>query len=213
MKKSDGYGGCLSRESLGILAIRIAQGAGDPGAPGKGSPESLPVDLFMPEEGGMRLHLESCAFCRKRLLEEVFSIRRYLDGLDNPENDRRFDELMEKIRIRDRAEQSSYIETVLVFAPYGDEKEESALAAASDPGSSQPLRFSSENGSMILREFPGGAEGTCLLRLFTDRPGLTGYAELYIGENKYCTDSEGVLEIESSAIDKEAVIRVRSRQC
>ncbi len=83
MKKSDGRRGCLSQESLGDLAIRIAQGAGDPGAPVEGSPDFLSVDLFTPDEEQMRKHIESCPICQDRLLEEVYSIRRYLEGLEN----------------------------------------------------------------------------------------------------------------------------------
>ncbi len=213
MKRSDEKRGCLSQESLGDLAIRIAQSAGDPGAPGEGSPEYLSVDLFKPDWEEMRRHLESCPVCRKKLVEEIYSVRRYLDGLENPENIKRFDEIMEKLGdSTDSGEHGlEYIETILRFDAYGQGEVEIALAAASGPKDQQPMRFSSEDGTMILREFPETSSGQSRYQLISDDPGLASDAEVIIGEQIFHTTLEGLLILGESQvkITKDTVFRIR----
>lgn len=208
--------GCLSQESLGDLAIRIAKGAGGPGAPGEGSPEYLSVDLFTPDEEEMRRHLESCSVCRKKLLEEMYSIRRYFDGLENPENVERFKEIMGQLKDEDSKSESESdcIETILVFNAYGQGDEKVALAAASDSKQQQPMRFSSEDGTMILREFPGTGSGQSSYQLIADDQVLASDAEVIMGEQSFRTSREGLLELKDSQIEinRSTMFRIRSKR-
>lgn len=216
MKRSDGTRGCLSQESLGILAIRIAQGAGDPKAPGEGSPEYLSVDLFPPDEKEMREHLESCPVCRERLLDEVYSVRRYLEGLENPENIKRFDKIMKNLQDHDdpAKTESDYVETILYFDAYGQGEEKIALAAASESFETQLMRFSSKDGKMILREYPGSSPGQSKYQLIADDQELANYAEVIIGEQSFQTNEQGLLELKDLEIElsKSTEFRIRSRQ-
>ncbi len=214
MTRRDEMRGCLSREGLGSLAIRIAQDAGDPGAPGEGSPEYLSVDLFSPDEEEIRQHLESCPSCRKKLLEEVYSARRYLDGLENPENIKRFEKLMGSVEDQDRQIESDYIETILVYDAYDQGEGMVPLAADSEPDFTPPMRFCSEDGTMIIREFQESGSAQPKYMLIVEAPSLSDDAEVIIGEQSFRISPEGWLELKDLAIEitESTIFRIRSRR-
>ena len=200
MRQDDDNRGCLSQDDLGVLAIRISQGISALEKSGEGSLGGLPAGLFQPEEEEMRQHLEACPACRKQLLEELYSIRRYLEGLDNPANDGRFDELIERIRSQGTAARQEYIETVLYYDSFNLGEYSMALAAASVSEKRQPVRFSSEDGTMILKELSIKGADRPKFQLIADDPELASGAEVIIGDVTLYTDQNGLLEYDGTEL-------------
>lgn len=208
---------CLSRESLEILAIRLTERAGPAGAKGKGSPDRIPEDLFLPGEEDMRKHLDQCRLCRKRLLEELYSLHRYMEGFNHPLNETRFRGMVGKAVVEGREGEGGgvpAVETRLYLdADAGEEDDdEPALAAASRPRGGRPIRHCSRDGSMILRQRPGSASAPARLQLLADDPRLVAGAEVVIGERSFKADGEGVLTEDEAlaAAAGAAMIVVRS---
>lgn len=206
-------GGCLSREALRTLATQFLESAG---APEEGSPDYLPVDLFVHDRAGLRQHLEICPACRKKLLEELCSVQRYLEGLNNPANVERFNTITSQLKQRDddMKAKSEIVETILYYDAYDQGEDKIALAAASASNDTQPLRFSSEDGTMILRQLPGTEAEKAKYQLIADDQSLTANAEVIIGKQSLRTSSEGLLDLDGIELEitRETTIIIRSQR-
>ncbi len=175
--------------------------------------DAIPVDLLASGgDGEMLRHIEECRRCRRILAEELYSARRYLDGLGNPANVDRFKELMKDLRVSDPGNEAGFVEVVLHYDAGEPDGIETPLAAASRPPMRRPMRFVSDDGKMVIRELP--EEGRSGYLLIADEAGVAGGAEVIVGEHSFRTAEDGSFGLGGSGpgVTRDTLFRVRYRR-
>ncbi|MDD3642192.1 MAG: hypothetical protein PHQ19_01830 [Candidatus Krumholzibacteria bacterium] len=211
-----GGGMCLSEKILRTLAIRLSEKAGQRGTAEEGPPDRIPGDLFAGDEKDMREHIDRCTVCRKRLLEEIYSLFRVREAFGDPANEERFEAAVRGAVLVDetRGEEVPPLETVLFPDPYDERGAGPALAAASGGSGERPLRYSSADGKIVLRQYAAPGDPRPRFRLIADDPRLAAGAEVVIGGRTYTTDASGCLDLpderQAPAFGARIVVRSRS---
>ena len=157
---------CLIEETIEGLAIQVAEKLeSDPAK--KGSLEEIPEGLFVLKGVDYKAHLVSCALCRRKLIDAIDIFLQYGATLDSNRDAERFAEAMDAARRalgqeREPAKdlgKGDVIEIELKFAPHPNGRAEQALAAATVAPAAEPLRFASNDGTIILKEILSPTKG------------------------------------------------------
>jgi len=157
---------CLSREEIEELAITIVEElGGDPQT--VGPLDELPGGLLYSGGVDYNNHLRSCIICRRKLLDEINFLLHYRRAL-REKNEVGLKRMLWKVDTESCTQSptgplrsSTTMKKIeLKYTPYPGMESKQALAAATKNKRREPIRFTSEDGSILLREVPGGRDST-----------------------------------------------------
>jgi len=151
---------CLDSKKIEGLATAIAEGLGsDPKT--VGSLEEISGNMLFFEGIDYSKHLYACVYCRRRLIDEVNFLVRYEKALKSKDTSKDFEDAIRRMKEEkhDHAaateipqKKVDVIKIELKYSPYPKKEAKQALAAATSNQRREPLRFASEDGSIILKE-------------------------------------------------------------